>query len=63
MGKVRNDPSKYARRSDLLPKRKTEELYRANGAGEFAKRDFLTAPIDERFYIDFGKQPKADNRN
>jgi hypothetical protein len=52
MTKIKNDPRRYKKRSDLVTRRSTKV---ENGINECAeKRDtYLTAPIDRRYYIDF----------
>jgi hypothetical protein len=55
MSKIKNDPTKHLRRSDLGPcGRSHENAAASQPSAKKHERDFLTAPIDEAFYIDFG---------
>lgn len=57
MAKIKNDPSKYVKRSDLSSPKK-EDGFKAVCAVNRTEKDFLAATIDDRFYVDFGKPSK-----
>jgi hypothetical protein len=63
MSKVKNDPTKYLKRSDLYPKGEGRMDSKPGEASEKRERDFLTAPIDQAGYIDFRRvDPKRHRR-
>jgi len=53
VAKVKNDPKKYVRRSDLAPRRKAGKGGRVRDVKGGMATAFLRAPIDGNFYIDF----------
>ena len=57
MVKIKNDPAKYIRRSDLSsPKVGTADT-KVVWTSRKREREFLTAPIDQGFYINFNRKP------
>jgi hypothetical protein len=57
MRKIKNDPTKYVKRADLLPKRGMR--LQRNSISKSRERDFLTVPIDDRGYVDFSRTSKS----
>jgi hypothetical protein len=52
MAKIKNDPRRYRKRTDLIRRRTTEAQNTSNAYAQ--NRDaYFAAPIDRRFYIDF----------
>lgn len=52
MPKTKNDPAHYRTRASLVPRR-TPVRPAPDRSQRPREEEFLTAPIDERFYIDF----------
>lgn len=61
MAKIKNDPSRYVRRSALAGRRSGAADEKADQSGRKRERDFLTAPIDDNFYIDFRAKPQRED--
>jgi hypothetical protein len=58
MAKIKNDPSKYVKRSHAAAAKKPGQRGRNLRTSGTRADQFLTAPIDEAFYIDFRVKPK-----
>jgi hypothetical protein len=56
MRKVKNDPASYTKRADLGPQPNVGVPVRV---AEKRKKAFLTAPIDQGWYIDFAAKPRS----
>ncbi|GGD87566.1 hypothetical protein GCM10011390_02830 [Aureimonas endophytica] len=57
MGRIKNDPTRYATRTSLVVRApRTLHDDRETTAGR--ERDFLTAPIDDNLYVSF--RPACD---
>jgi hypothetical protein len=53
MRKIKNDPTKYLKRSDILLKSKVSVDRQRERGAQRRESDFPTAPIDAGGYIDF----------
>lgn len=56
MAKVKNDPTKYIKRSDLSSSKASSANTKVVRTSWKRDQEFLTAPIDQRFYIDFNRK-------
>lgn len=62
MVRIKNDPKKYLKRSDLAPKRRLRlEKLSVQSDAEREER-YLTAPIDNAGYIDLSEPATARKR-
>ena len=59
MRRVRNDPGKYVKRSDLGPKRQDWSKDKRTPETVQREKDYLIAPIDGAGYIDFSVPARA----
>lgn len=57
MAKIKNDPSKYVRRSTLAGRRSSAVGKKSDQSSRKREREFLVATIDDNFYIDFRVKP------
>jgi len=60
MSKIKNDPNKYVRRSDFSSPKLRGQKAKECQSSRKREREFLTAPIDSAFYIQF--TPKSRQR-
>lgn len=61
MAKIKNDPSKYVRRSTLAGRRSSAADEKADQVCRKRERDFMTAPIDDNFYMDLRVKPVKED--
>lgn len=59
MSKIGNEPNKYVRRADLSSPRPGADGAKVTSASRKREREFLSAPIDSGFYIDFKRKPSV----
>ena len=52
---IKNDPRRYLKRSDLPPRPKKKASGEKSLASQKREAEFLSAPIDNYGYLDFGK--------
>jgi ribosomal protein L20A (L18A) len=53
MDKIKNDPQRYVTRSQVSLRSETSSEARKV---DKSRQDFMSAHIDERFYVDFGSK-------
>ncbi|MGA4553638.1 hypothetical protein [Methylorubrum aminovorans] len=61
MAKIKNDPSRYVRRSSLAGRPAACAGEKGDQANRKPERDFLVAPIGDDFYVDFRPQGRRGN--
>lgn len=57
MAKIKNDPAKYVRRSGLPLSKVDATVAKVIRTSRKRDQEFMTAPIDQNFYIDFSQKP------
>ena len=62
MAKIKNDPTKYVRRSDLVSPKVRDAKGEDSRVVRKQEQMFLTAPIDQGFYIDLSPSPSSRRR-
>lgn len=62
MAKIRNDPTRYVKRSDIASHKSGRSERQVIQISVERERAFMTAPIDERFYIDFRESARRKKK-